>query len=134
MQTDFVHLSNEQREALVSPVAAAASVPAERVVVTHSHSHSAGFFEANRQSMPGGHLIAPYLQDVSQRAAEATGEALANLADASISYGAGRCDMASNRDYWDRKTASTPRTQPRPDDLNRLSVARVTDGDAPCVC
>ena len=68
VQTDFVHLNNEQREALVSPVAAAASVPAERVVVTHSHSHSAGFFEANRQSMPGGHLIAPYLQDVSQRA------------------------------------------------------------------
>ena len=45
VQTDFVHLSNEQREALVAPVAAAASVPAERVVVTHSHSHSAGFFK-----------------------------------------------------------------------------------------
>ena len=130
VQTDFVHLNNEQREALVAPVAAAASVPAERVVVTHSHSHSAGFFEANRQSMPGGHLISPYLQDVSQRAAEATSEALANLADASISYGAGRCDMASNRDYWDTENGLYT-TGHNPDRTieNRLSVARVTDGD-----
>ena len=51
VQTDFVHLNNEQREILVTPVSAAASVPAERVVVTHSHSHSAGFFEANASSL-----------------------------------------------------------------------------------
>ena len=129
VQLDFVHLSNEQRDALVAPVAAAAKVPAERVVVTHSHSHSAGFFEANRQSLPGGQLIAPYLQDVADAAAATTSEAVANLAEATVSYAHGHCTMAAQRDYWDGENGIyTTGYNPDCGIENVLSVARVTDG------
>ena len=57
VQLDFVHLSNDQHDRLIAPVAAAAAVLPAQVIVTHSHSHSAGFLLPDRIPLPGGGLI-----------------------------------------------------------------------------
>ncbi|MBT7550443.1 MAG: hypothetical protein HN611_17370, partial [Gemmatimonadetes bacterium] len=42
VQLDFVLLDNDQTVRLVAPIAASANVAPDQVIVTHSHSHSAG--------------------------------------------------------------------------------------------
>ena len=128
VQLDFVHLSNDQRDRLVAPVAAAAGVAVGQVIVTHSHSHSAGFFEANRRSLPGGELIDPYLDEVSAQTAATAAAAVRSLADATITYATGQCAMAANRDYWD-EASGIYTTGYNPDQTveNTLVVGRVTD-------
>ena len=74
VQLDFVLLDNDQTLRLVTPVATSANVAPDQVIVTHSHSHSAGFFPANRYTMPGGDLIAPFLAEVNAKVAAAAAE------------------------------------------------------------
>ena len=130
IQLDFVHLDNDQTERLVAPVAASANVSTDQVIVTHSHSHSAGFFPANRQTMPGGDLIEPFLAEVNAKVAAAAAEAIATLADATITYATAQCDMAANRDYWDAANGIyTTGFNPGLAIQNTLVVGRVTADD-----
>lgn len=130
VQLDFVHLSNEQRDRLIAPVAEAAGVEAEQVIITHAHSHSAGFFEANRRNLPGGELIDGYLETVGEKAATTAAKAVSSLAPATISYAMGQCSMAANRDYWDEKNKLYA-TGYNPDRAveNALVVGRVVDDE-----
>lgn len=128
VQLDFVHLADEQRDRLVGPVAKAAGVAAAQVIVTHSHSHAAGFFDPNRRSLPGGELIDPYLEDLGGTLAETAAEAVSTLAPATLTYATGRCAMAANRDYWDaeKQLYATGYNPDAPAD-DTLIVGRVTD-------
>ena len=131
VQLDFVHLDNDQLERLVTAVAAATNVLPNQVIVTHSHSHSAGFFPANRRTFPGGDLIEPYLAKVNAKVAAAAAEAVSTLADATITYATSQCDMAANRDYWDAANQIyTTGFNPEQAVENTLIVGRVTDADA----
>ncbi len=46
-------------------------------------------------------MIAPYLELLAERVADAASEALASLRAVRIVYGTGRCSLAANRDFWD---------------------------------
>ena len=128
IQIDFVLLSNDQHDRLISPVAEATGVDPARVIITHSHSHAAGLYEPNRRELPGGELIDPYLEDLYAHSAATAAAAVANLADATITYASGRCDMAANRDYWDDANAiyCTGYNPDRPV-ANTVVVGRVSD-------
>jgi hypothetical protein len=69
--------------------------------IAFSHTHAAGLMDRSRAHLPGGELIGPYLDEMAAKIAEAVREAITNLADARIVYGAGRCDLAANREQWD---------------------------------
>ncbi len=128
VQLDFVHLSNDQHDRLIAPVAAAAAVDPTQVIVTHSHSHSAGLYDPNRRELPGGELIAPYLDELNAQAAATAAAAFATLADATITYATGQCNMAANRDYYDaEKSIYTTGYNPDQPIENTLVVGRVTD-------
>ena len=130
VQLDFVLLDNDQTVRLVAPIAASANVAPDQVIVTHSHSHSAGFFPANRYTMPGGDLIAPFLAEVNAKVAAAAAEAVATLADATVTYATAQCDMAANRDYWDDdKQIYTTGFNPGQAAENTAVVGRVTADD-----
>lgn len=101
VQLDLVGLDRRQVESLAGAVAAAAGIAAERVVVAFSHSHSAGLFLPGRVSLPGGDLIAPYLEDLGEQLQHGARRARESLQDAAITYATGRCAMNANRDYWD---------------------------------
>lgn len=69
--------------------------------IAFSHTHGAGLMDRSRAALPGGELIAPYLDRVADVIGDAVREAVAQLQPASIVYGLGHCDLAAHRDYWD---------------------------------
>ena len=128
LQLDLVLLANAQSDALIESIASISGIEPDRVLVTHSHSHAAGFFLPDRVPLPGGELIAPYLDSLKARVEELTRQALDDLRPAVISYAAGRCDMAANRDYRDgeRQIYVTGYNPDGPAD-DTVLVARVED-------
>jgi hypothetical protein len=94
--------TNEMR-ALLAAVAAKAEVPQEQNFVFFSHTHAAGLMGLERCSLPGGDLIPGYLTDLADKLGDLVRQALVALQPASIVYGTGRCDLATNRDYLDEE-------------------------------
>lgn len=100
-QLDMVGLGVDDHRAMRQAVATGAGLPVERVVLAYSHTHAGGLFSRDREALPGGELIAGYLDAVAAKLQTAAALAAAQLNDATLSYGLGRCDLAANRDYWD---------------------------------
>lgn len=101
VQLDLVLLGNDQTRPLTESIVAAADVNADQVLVTHSHSHSAGLFLPDRIPLPGGELIESYLEYLRTTVEALTHTALRNLQPVTMTYAHGRCNMAANRDYRD---------------------------------
>ena len=74
-----------------------------KILVTFSHTHSAGFMYSDRVKFPGGEKINPYLELTRDNIKEATKKALDQLEDVTITFEYGQCGLATNRDYKDRK-------------------------------
>src|SRR5262245_58779412 len=88
-------------QTLTAQVCQAAGLDRTRLVVTFSHTHAAGLMGLERESLPGGELIRPYLAELARRVAQIVIEARRNAAPATLSYGLGRCGLAVHRDLWD---------------------------------
>lgn len=90
-----------EMSALLGKIAAGTSIPVERIMTWFSHTHSSGLMGMERASLPGGDLIAPYLErlgDILCRLVNAARDAMEPVA---ITYGQGRCTLAAHRDFWD---------------------------------
>ena len=127
---DLVGLGKNELDGLVQAAADASGIPVENVVVTFSHTHSAGMMTPDRVPLPGGDLIPGYLTDLNTAVARISREAVENAQDAVISYATGRCGMAANRDCWDDDAGIfvCGYNQSTPAD-DTLLVGRVTDAD-----
>jgi hypothetical protein len=90
-----------EMDALLAAVCRVTGLDREQVLVAFSHTHGAGLMDPQRSSVPGGELIAPYLDDLAARLGALVCEARAAAAPATITYGSGRCDLAAHRDFWD---------------------------------
>jgi hypothetical protein len=86
---------------LQQTVAETVGVQSEQVLVTLSHTHAAGLMSRTRSQLPGGELIAPYLDSVARTAARLASEAAAAVKPATFVYGHGRSSLAAHRDYFD---------------------------------
>jgi hypothetical protein len=73
----------------------------EQVLVTLSHTHGAGLMSRTRSHLPGGDLIAPYLDDLAQKCAQVVSEARQKSRPATLLFGSGRCALAAHRDFYD---------------------------------
>ncbi|HXF63793.1 MAG TPA: hypothetical protein VNK95_19375 [Caldilineaceae bacterium] len=100
-QFDMVGLGKEDHVRLVEAIAGGGGLSPGQVVVSYSHTHAGGLFSRERETFPGGELIAPYLDEVVEKARAAARNARAGLTEAYLTYGVGRCNLAGNRDYWD---------------------------------
>ena len=98
---DLAGLARGQHDALARMVAEAAGLPAERVTLGYSHTHSGGWHMPDRVNLPGGELIEPYLDRLAATLYDTTTRAAASMVEATITYATGRCALAANRDYWD---------------------------------
>ena len=101
VQLDLVGLVRSQYQHLAAHLANAAGLPPERVIITFSHTHAAGWLAPDRMALPGGELIEPYLQSLAEKLATACSAAQHHMRAVAITYGTGRCQLAANRDYWD---------------------------------
>ncbi len=98
---DHCLLWSDEADQLRSAACDQAGLPAGQLHIAFSHTHAAGLMDPARADLPGGEMIAPYLETLAAQIAEAAGEAVANLAPVRIVYGHGRCSLAAQRDFWD---------------------------------
>jgi hypothetical protein len=90
-----------EMEALLAVLAARTGLASEQFVVAFSHTHAAGLMGHERRNLPGGELIAPYLEALAEKSAAMVAEARRTAAPATLVYGTGRCALAGQRDLWD---------------------------------
>jgi hypothetical protein len=98
---DLVGLGKAELDGLRQTAAEASGLPVQNIVITFSHTHSAGMMTPDRIPLPGGDLIPGYLAALRGAVARISQQAVEAAQDAVISYASGRCGMAANRDCWD---------------------------------
>ena len=98
---DHCLLGKEEAELVISTICKRCSLLPSQILLTFTHTHSAGLMSLDRVGLPGGKLIPPYLQRVAETCADLVVAALEKAEPAVITYGIGRCDLAQHRDFWD---------------------------------
>ncbi len=98
---DHCLLWNDEMRALRDHVARRTGIGLDQLHITCSHTHAAGLMDPSRANLPGGDLIAPYLEFMAEAVAAAVCEAMASIGPLAIVYGQGRSSLARHRDYWD---------------------------------
>lgn len=88
---------------LLDAVSNGTGIAGDEFIVNFSHTHATGLMGLERASLPGGDLIAPYLESIAVQAVELVKEAQTKLQPATIVYGIGRCNLAAHRDFWDEE-------------------------------
>src|SRR5581483_1006238 len=73
----------------------------ERVMINCSHTHSGPAVSREDQDLPGGALIAPYLDRLRDGVVRAVRRAIDTEAPGTLTWTTGRCGLAVNRDLPD---------------------------------
>ena len=121
----FQHLPDERE--LRASILRDTGLEDAALLINMSHTHSGANVNSQLADKPGGELIEPYLEQLTEQLTAAILEARETLAPAWVTYGAGRCGLATNRDLWDA-SADRFATGYNPDSTadDTLLVARVT--------
>jgi Neutral/alkaline non-lysosomal ceramidase, N-terminal len=98
---DHCLLWTPEMNALLDSVSGTTGISRSALTVFFSHTHAAGLMDRERRDLPGGEMIEPYLNDLARRIAELVIDASERCAPSTIVYGTGRCDLATNRDFFD---------------------------------
>jgi hypothetical protein len=98
---DHCLLMRPAMERLTAEIVEGCSIRPDELVVTFSHTHAAGLMDPGREDLPGGELIAPYLETLSSQVVESINEALDSQTPVVITYATGRCALAAFRDLHD---------------------------------
>ncbi|MDA1314732.1 MAG: neutral/alkaline non-lysosomal ceramidase N-terminal domain-containing protein [Acidobacteria bacterium] len=98
---DHCLLWTVEMRTLLDRVAQRAKVDRDCITVFFSHTHAAGLMGLERCELPGGDVIPQYLDDIASEIARLVRAAISTAQSASMSYGTGRCSLATNRDYFD---------------------------------
>jgi hypothetical protein len=98
---DHCVLWAREQSALEAAVRDGSGVAANDLLITYSHTHAAGLMGLERVGLPGGELIAPYLDELGRRLTGLVTQARQASGPAVLSYAAGRCSLAAHRDFWD---------------------------------
>ncbi len=101
---DHCLLFRRELDAVEAVVAERSGVDASRLLFSFSHTHAAGLMSWNRESLPGGERIRPYLKQMAEQIGDAVRLAQESAEPASLVFGLGHCSLAAHRDYWDEET------------------------------
>jgi hypothetical protein len=88
-------------ESLRRATAGPAGLRPEQVLIALSHTHGAGLLSRSRTGLPGGDLIAPYLDDLAAKCGRLAAQAGREAERATLVFGTGRCALAAHRDFHD---------------------------------
>ena len=100
---DLCLLRVDEQAALTAEIRRRTGV-AGQLMCHYSHTHSTGWASLVYAAMPGGDLIAPYLDYLASQVVDAVTEARGAVQAASIVFGRADCNMGGNRDLWDSET------------------------------
>ncbi len=98
---DHCLLWEREMDDLLRQLCVATGLGREQVLVAFSHTHGAGLMDTSRAGLPGGELIASYLETLAHWLSAIIIEARESVHPVTITYGTGRCALAAHRDYWD---------------------------------
>jgi hypothetical protein len=121
----FQYLPDEQE--LRATIMRATGLEQAALLVNMSHTHGGANVNSQLADKPGGELIEQYIEHLTEQISAAILEAREALEPAWVTYGAGRCALATNRDLWDPEAqhfAVGYNPEAQADDT--LVVARVT--------
>ena len=124
----FQHSADDRD--LRATIMRATGLKEEALLINMSHTHAGANLNSQQTDKPGGELIQPYLEHLAEQISAAILEARAALAPAWVTWGTGRCGLATNRDFWDAEAArfACGYNPGAPAD-DTLAVARVTGED-----
>jgi len=124
----FQHLPDER--GLRESIMRATGLDEATLVINMSHTHAGANLNSQLADKPGGELIQPYIEHLTEQISAAILEAREALAPAWVTYGTGSCALATNRDLWDAEAArfAVGYNPDAPAD-DTLLVARVTGED-----
>ena len=111
-------------------IAHAAGIPGQinNILLSVSHTHAAPPLDRSRADLPGGELIAPYLNSIREAFIQVTQAAIANAVDAQLSVDVGSCTLATNRDLLlDDERHFACGFNPRGTGDDTLLVGRITE-------
>jgi hypothetical protein len=95
----FQHLPDEHE--LRATILQRTGLEEAGLLINMSHTHSGANVNSQLADKPGGELIQPYIEHLTEQIGAAILEARAALTPAWVTYGTGRCALATNRDLWD---------------------------------
>ena len=98
---DHCLLDRSELANMRTAISTAMAIGHDEILIAVTHTHAAGFMSRTRGQFPGGELIGPYLDSLTENLVKLARAARAQVEPATIVYGAGRCDLAVNRDYFD---------------------------------
>ena len=98
---DHCLLRAPEMEALLSETCRLTGLSYSELLVTFSHTHSAGYLSRDRADCPGGDLIGAYLDSLPGKIDEAFRAAQLSSQPATLTYGSTTCEMGCQRDYLD---------------------------------
>lgn len=87
--------------ALRATICARAGLPEAHLLLSPSHSHASANINTHLPDLPGGELAQPFLDHLARQIGDAIQQARHDLAPAWITWGTGKCTLATNRDLWD---------------------------------
>ncbi|OJT95799.1 MAG: hypothetical protein BGN82_09775, partial [Alphaproteobacteria bacterium 65-7] len=97
------------------------------LIVHMGHTHSGPITNLQNVDRAGGHLIPAYREHVIAAAAQAIGDAKANLQPATVTWSTGSCRLARNRDLVLDSETFLCGVNPEGESDDTLLVARITD-------
>ncbi len=125
---DLGWMRDDEMRALLDSLRTATGRADHQLIVTFSHTHAAINLDRERAGFPGGEHIAPYLESLADRCAEASKLACENLSSVDITVGVGRCDLARERDFRDvERDIFVCGPNPEGDADNTVVVVRASD-------
>jgi hypothetical protein len=125
---DLCILWAKEMKALQEAVCRQTGLADGQLLVTFSHSHAAGLIGLERLPLPGGDLIPSYLDKLAAQVTALVQQARRALQPVVMTYGAGRCTLAANRDFWDENARQfVCGFNPAGPADDTVLVARVTD-------
>ena len=129
MDLGWFQYAPDERE-LRATILRAAGLDDPALLINLSHTHAGANINSQLADKPGGELIQPYLEHLAQQIGSAIFEARDALAPAWVTYGTGRCALATNRDLRDEEAGrfAVGYNPAAPAD-DTLLVARVTGED-----
>ena len=104
MGLDHCLLDGAEFARLREQVGRAAEIPVDDVMVSMSHTHGSAWMSRSRSRLPGGDLIGPYLDGMTETCAKLARQARDAARSATLLYGTARCALAAHRDFWDAKS------------------------------
>ncbi|WP_306119035.1 MULTISPECIES: hypothetical protein [unclassified Roseitalea] len=97
-------MSKADEEGIRLPLESEFDLAPGALIVHLSHSHGAPFTDPARADAPGGTLIAPYREQILTTCRAVMTEARDAMQPSVLSWTAGRCGLAYNRDLVDSRT------------------------------